>query len=264
MSVLNELLGTIPAWVEDGLCGQTDPELFFPINGVNATEPKAVCARCPVRSDCLEYALENDERFGVWGGLSERERRDLKKTTTTTKDTTMTTHPVDDFEVCEGCYASFAPTEVDKEGLCDACAIAPAPKDAVKIVGRPPLPGYAADAGALLAATEGHNDPLVRDVRKIAAQALKALAVAKQQYDRLQSSTERAIAAVSTETKPAVRKPSGKRDPLATTVLMQQHGTTPAQVREWAAAQGIEVAGRGNPSKAVIEQYIAAVGARAS
>ncbi len=42
-------------------------------------EAKRVCVGCEVRSECLEYALENDERFGIWGGLSERERRKLKK-----------------------------------------------------------------------------------------------------------------------------------------------------------------------------------------
>jgi WhiB family redox-sensing transcriptional regulator len=64
---------------ENGLCEQTDPEAFYPENGGSTREAKKVCLTCSVRSDCLEYALVNGERFGVWGGLSERERRKLKK-----------------------------------------------------------------------------------------------------------------------------------------------------------------------------------------
>ncbi len=67
------------AWQEQALCAQTDPEAFFPEKGGSTREAKKVCASCEVRSQCLEYALENDERFGIWGGLSERERRKLKK-----------------------------------------------------------------------------------------------------------------------------------------------------------------------------------------
>ncbi len=66
-------------WQERGLCAQTDPEAFFPEKGGSTREAKKVCLTCDVRQDCLEYALENDERFGIWGGLSERERRKLKK-----------------------------------------------------------------------------------------------------------------------------------------------------------------------------------------
>ncbi|MFN3866435.1 MAG: WhiB family transcriptional regulator [Demequina sp.] len=66
-------------WQERALCAQTDPEAFFPEKGGSTREAKKVCASCDVRSECLEYALENDERFGIWGGLSERERRKLKR-----------------------------------------------------------------------------------------------------------------------------------------------------------------------------------------
>ena len=67
------------AWQEQALCAQTDPEAFFPEKGGSTREAKRVCLSCDVRTDCLEYALEQDERFGIWGGLSERERRRLKK-----------------------------------------------------------------------------------------------------------------------------------------------------------------------------------------
>ena len=67
------------AWQDRALCAQTDPEAFFPEKGGSTREAKRVCRGCEVRAECLEYALEHDERFGIWGGLSERERRRLKR-----------------------------------------------------------------------------------------------------------------------------------------------------------------------------------------
>jgi WhiB family transcriptional regulator, redox-sensing transcriptional regulator len=67
------------SWQERSLCAQTDPEAFFPEKGGSTREAKKVCIGCEVRAECLEYALAHDERFGIWGGLSERERRKLKK-----------------------------------------------------------------------------------------------------------------------------------------------------------------------------------------
>ena len=67
------------AWHQLALCAQTDPEAFFPEKGGSTREAKRVCASCEVRQECLDYALANDERFGIWGGLSERERRRLKR-----------------------------------------------------------------------------------------------------------------------------------------------------------------------------------------
>jgi WhiB family redox-sensing transcriptional regulator len=66
-------------WQEQALCAQTDPEAFFPEKGGSTREAKRICSGCEVRTECLEYALQQDERFGIWGGLSERERRKLKK-----------------------------------------------------------------------------------------------------------------------------------------------------------------------------------------
>ncbi len=68
-------------WQDRALCAQTDPEAFFPEKGGSTREAKQVCRGCEVRAECLEYALEHDERFGIWGGLSERERRRLKRGT---------------------------------------------------------------------------------------------------------------------------------------------------------------------------------------
>jgi WhiB family redox-sensing transcriptional regulator len=67
------------SWQDRALCAQTDPEAFFPEKGGSTREAKRVCRSCEVRSECLEYALGHDERFGIWGGLSERERRRLKR-----------------------------------------------------------------------------------------------------------------------------------------------------------------------------------------
>jgi WhiB family redox-sensing transcriptional regulator len=66
------------AWQEQALCAQTDPEAFFPEKGGSTREAKRICVGCEVKGECLEYALGQDERFGIWGGLSERERRRLK------------------------------------------------------------------------------------------------------------------------------------------------------------------------------------------
>jgi len=79
--VLVETDGLPPelAWQERALCAQTDPEAFFPEKGGSTREAKRVCMSCEVRAECLDYALAKDERFGIWGGLSERERRRVKK-----------------------------------------------------------------------------------------------------------------------------------------------------------------------------------------
>jgi WhiB family redox-sensing transcriptional regulator len=66
------------SWQDQALCAQADPEEFFPERGGSTREAKRVCRSCPVAAECLEFALANDERFGVWGGLSERERRRVK------------------------------------------------------------------------------------------------------------------------------------------------------------------------------------------
>jgi WhiB family redox-sensing transcriptional regulator len=73
----DEALGD-ESWRQAALCAETDPEAFFPEKGGSTREAKRVCAGCPVRMQCLEYALGNDERFGIWGGLSERERRRIR------------------------------------------------------------------------------------------------------------------------------------------------------------------------------------------
>ena len=75
----DELATEEDQWQERALCAQTDPEAFFPEKGGSTREAKRICQGCEVRDACLDYALANDERFGIWGGLSERERRRLRR-----------------------------------------------------------------------------------------------------------------------------------------------------------------------------------------
>jgi WhiB family redox-sensing transcriptional regulator len=67
-----------PGWMERGACRGEDPALFFPSLGGNAAKARVICATCSVRQECLSYALADPESAGVWGGISERERRKLR------------------------------------------------------------------------------------------------------------------------------------------------------------------------------------------
>lgn len=69
----------IEDWADEGICRQVDPDLWFAEVGDSGSvkKAKAVCGGCPVQAPCLEYALTNKERFGVFGGKSERERRKI-------------------------------------------------------------------------------------------------------------------------------------------------------------------------------------------
>lgn len=74
---------TVADWRHDAACRDEDPEIFFPIapsdSTLSAAAAKSVCQRCPVVHDCLTWALDSGQRLGVWGGLSELERRTLKR-----------------------------------------------------------------------------------------------------------------------------------------------------------------------------------------
>ena len=66
-------------WWDFANCLGVEPDLFFPERGASTKEAKEVCRGCVVRDDCLEYALDHGEKFGIWGGMSERERRRLRR-----------------------------------------------------------------------------------------------------------------------------------------------------------------------------------------
>ncbi|WP_243789329.1 WhiB family transcriptional regulator [Saccharopolyspora gloriosae] len=72
-----------PDWRRSALCAQTDPDAFFPEKGQSARLAKLICAACEVREECLRYALERAEPAGIWGGLNESGRRELRTTSRT-------------------------------------------------------------------------------------------------------------------------------------------------------------------------------------
>lgn len=77
-------LATREDWMQRGACRGLASDLFFPDRGAEVKQQKAVCAACPVSAECLDYALRNGEKFGIWGGTSERERRRLRREAGTT------------------------------------------------------------------------------------------------------------------------------------------------------------------------------------
>lgn len=61
-------------WRDDALCAQYDPSMFFPEKGIPASTAKKICEECPVRNQCLAFALKNSEAFGIWGGMTSNQR----------------------------------------------------------------------------------------------------------------------------------------------------------------------------------------------
>ncbi len=66
-------------WQDYSNCLGIDPDLFFPERGASTKEAKEACKACVVREECIEYALETGQKFGIWGGMSERERRRMRR-----------------------------------------------------------------------------------------------------------------------------------------------------------------------------------------
>lgn len=64
-------------WMDGAVCAQTDPDSFFPEKGEPTRDAKKICLGCDVRAECLDYALRLKLRYGIWGGMSERERRKI-------------------------------------------------------------------------------------------------------------------------------------------------------------------------------------------
>ena len=66
-------------WEQSAECRGMDPNVFFPTDGLGVQAAQKICSECPVRPDCLEFALKNHTDHGIWGGVSERERRRLQR-----------------------------------------------------------------------------------------------------------------------------------------------------------------------------------------
>jgi WhiB family redox-sensing transcriptional regulator len=67
------------AWQDDANCKGANADLFFPERGASTRTAKGICRECQVRVECLEFAITTGEKFGIWGGMSERERRRVRK-----------------------------------------------------------------------------------------------------------------------------------------------------------------------------------------
>lgn len=67
-----------PSWSVDTPCAQADPDAWFPEKGGSPAEAKRICADCDVREQCLQWALDNKEHWGIWGGMSEHDRRRIR------------------------------------------------------------------------------------------------------------------------------------------------------------------------------------------
>ena len=67
------------AWQDLANCRGADPDLFFPERGASTRTAKGICRDCQVRAECLEFAIVSSEKFGIWGMMSERERRKIRK-----------------------------------------------------------------------------------------------------------------------------------------------------------------------------------------
>lgn len=66
-------------WMEDALCAQTDPDIFYPEKGGSTAPATSICKNCSVRAQCLEYAVSNDIRHGIWGGTSDNDRKRMAR-----------------------------------------------------------------------------------------------------------------------------------------------------------------------------------------
>ena len=67
------------AWADSGSCTNADPDLFFPQPGADTSYARSICRGCPVRLHCLDYALESGQKHGIWGGMTESQRRRLRR-----------------------------------------------------------------------------------------------------------------------------------------------------------------------------------------
>ena len=266
-------------WVINALCAQTDPEAFFPDKGESTREAKKMCGRCEVTEECLRHALDNDERFGVWGGLSERERRRLKRTALTliegptTKETIMAElHEQECTKCATNLYSSRS-----ARGWCDYCeaeaarAADPVPvpePEATEVPISQPVeesaefPEYVFDIAVLLTKTENHGSPLVRSIRKIAVQAAIALDEAYKTSGSDEETTRPPSLSSNLSSVPTPSEPEPKQtrhNPVS--ARLEELGISRAELREWARKNDVDVSDRGALPMWLVDQYAAAAAA---
>ena len=78
LKIIDELLGGMPSWTEEANCKGADADLFFPERGASTRKAKAICRACTVQDECLEYAVEQSEKFGIWA-VFRKEKEDALK-----------------------------------------------------------------------------------------------------------------------------------------------------------------------------------------
>jgi WhiB family redox-sensing transcriptional regulator len=66
-------------WTDSAACRGTDTEIFYPVNAEEEAEALSICATCPVRAQCLDYAIHNREAYGIWGGTTPEQRRRIRR-----------------------------------------------------------------------------------------------------------------------------------------------------------------------------------------
>lgn len=108
-----------PEWFDQAACSTAGPDIFFPEKGEPTAPAKAICRNCPVRKQCLEYALDNFETVGVWGGFSERQRRNMRAIRNKRAGTPRTSKPAP-----HGTSAGYRRHWRAGEPPCDPCRMA--------------------------------------------------------------------------------------------------------------------------------------------
>ena len=80
VAIFHETVVNPEPWIAKAICKNTpDPEIFFPASGGSAREAKMICTGCPVQAECVGYAIRTNQQHGVWGGFTEKERRDMRR-----------------------------------------------------------------------------------------------------------------------------------------------------------------------------------------
>lgn len=279
-------------WADQALCAETDPEAFFPDKGGSTRNAKKVCRTCPVRGECLQAALDRDERFGIWGGFSERERRAMKQDPTalaaafadiaapaTTTPTPAPAPPVSsdskdpvmpDQTRCRWCR-NHTPDLTDD--LCTGCladATTPTPAEPTPATGElGGFPDYIVQIATVMRDAEGHADPAVKAARKTVANALvglnKALAAATvvavdvEEGRRNAAALDAELASIEKRGKKTAPATGGKgarpNNSLRNAERVAALGTTTALIRDWARDEGLDVPSRGALPTRLIDAY---------